>query len=50
MFEQCGGAYLMISISKGNMTEEDLMKEIGSLEVVKYDVKMRKALDFLKNN
>lgn len=25
MFEQCGGAYLKISISKGNMTEEDLI-------------------------
>ena len=25
MFEQCGGAYLKISIAKGNMTEEDLI-------------------------
>jgi len=33
-----------------HMTEEDLMKEIGSLEVVKYDVKMKKALEVLKEN
>lgn len=33
-----------------HMTEEDLMKEIGSLEVVKYDVRMKKALEVLKEN
>ena len=33
-----------------HMTEEDLMKEIGSLEVVKYDVRMKKALEVLKDN
>lgn len=33
-----------------HMTEEELMKEIGSLEVVKYDVKMQKALEVLKEN
>jgi len=33
-----------------HMTEEDLMKEIGSLEIVKYDVKMKKALEVLKEN
>lgn len=33
-----------------HMTKEDLMKEIGSLEVVKYDVRMKKALEVLKEN
>ena len=33
-----------------HMTEEELMKEIGSLEVVKYDVRMKKALEVLKEN
>ena len=33
-----------------HMTEEELMKEIGSLEVVKYDVRMKKALEVLKDN
>ena len=33
-----------------HMTEEELMKEIGSLEVVKYDVRMKKALELLKEN
>ena len=33
-----------------HMTEEALMKEIGSLEVVKYDVRMKKALEVLKEN
>ena len=33
-----------------HMTEEDLMKEIGSLDVVKYDVRMKKALEVLKEN
>ena len=31
-----------------HMTEEELLKEIGSLEVVKFDVKMKKALEVLK--
>lgn len=33
-----------------HMTEEDLMKEIGSIEVVKYDTRMKKALEVLKEN
>ena len=33
-----------------HMTEEELMKEIGSLEVVKYDVRMKKAIEVLKEN
>lgn len=33
-----------------HMTEEALMKEFGSLEVVKYDVRMKKALEVLKEN
>ena len=33
-----------------HMSEEELMKEIGSLEVVKYDVRMKKALEVLKEN
>ena len=33
-----------------HMTEEELMKEIGSIEVVKYDVRMKKALEVLKEN
>lgn len=33
-----------------HMTEEELLKEIGSLEVVKYDVRMKKALEVLKEN
>lgn len=33
-----------------HMTEEELLKEIGSLEVLKYDVKMKKALELLKAN
>jgi len=33
-----------------NMTEEDIMKEIGSLEIVKYDLAMRKAVEVLKEN
>lgn len=32
------------------MTEEDLMKELGTLEVVKYDLSMRKAIEVLKEN
>lgn len=33
-----------------HMTEEALMKEFGSLEVVKYDVRMKKAIEVLKEN
>ena len=33
-----------------NMTEEELLKEIGSLEALKYDLSMRKAIDVLKDN
>jgi len=33
-----------------HMSEEELMKEIGSLEVVKYDVRMKKTLELLKEN
>ena len=32
------------------MTEEDIMKELGSLEVVKYDLAMQKAIELLKEN
>ena len=32
------------------MTEEELMKELGTLEVVKYDLSMRKAIEVLKEN
>lgn len=33
-----------------HMTKEELLKEIGSIEAIKYDVKMKKALELLKNN
>lgn len=33
-----------------NMTEDEVMKRLGSLEVVKYDLSMRKAIEFLKEN
>lgn len=32
------------------MTEEDIMKELESLEVVKYDLSMQKAIELLKEN
>lgn len=32
------------------MTEEEIMKELQSLEVLKYDLRMRKAIEFLKEN
>ena len=32
------------------ITKEELVKAYGSMEVVKYDLKMHKALDFLKEN
>ena len=31
-----------------NMTKEDLIKEFGGLEVVKYDLRMRKAIEIIK--
>ncbi len=33
-----------------NMGKEDLVKTIGGKDMIKYDVKMHKALEFLKNN
>ena len=32
------------------VSEEELLKEFGSLDVVKYDLSMRKAIEILKNN
>ncbi|MGN1342539.1 MAG: trigger factor [Bacilli bacterium] len=32
------------------MTEEELLKELGSLEIIKYDLAMRKAIELLKEN
>ena len=32
------------------MTEEELLKELGRLEIVKYDLAMRKAIELLKEN
>ena len=32
------------------MKEEDFKKEFGGIEMVKYDMKMRKAIDALKAN
>ena len=32
------------------MDQEELLKAFGSMEVLKYDAKMRKTLEFLKNN
>ena len=32
------------------MTKEELLKAFGSKDVVKYDLKMRRTLDFLKEN
>lgn len=37
-------------IEKYHVTEEEIMKELGSLEVVKYDLRMKKAIDILKEN
>ena len=31
-----------------NMKEDDLIKEYGGLDMIKYDVKMQKALDIIK--
>ncbi len=33
-----------------NMSEEELLKELGSIDVLKYDMLMRKAIDILKEN
>ena len=33
-----------------HMTKEELLKEIGSIEAIKYDVKMKKALELLKSS
>ncbi len=33
-----------------NMSEDDVLENIGGIDMIKYDVKMRKALEFLKNN
>ena len=35
---------------KDAFDEEDIMKELGSLEVVKYDLAMQKAIELLKEN
>lgn len=35
---------------KYKMTEEEIMKELGSLEIIKYDLAMRKAIEVLKEN
>lgn len=35
---------------KYKMTEEELLKEFGSLEVVKYDLSMRKAIELLQES
>ena len=32
------------------ITEEELLKELGSLEALKYDLAMRKAVEVLKEN
>ncbi|MDD2505266.1 MAG: hypothetical protein PHF21_03200 [Bacilli bacterium] len=31
-------------------TEEELLKMVGDKEMISYDLKMRKAIDILKNN
>ena len=33
-----------------NMTNEDITKELGGIESIKYDIKVRKAIDVLKGN
>lgn len=35
---------------KYNMKKEEFLKEFGGLDMVKYDLEMRKALEFLKDN
>jgi len=34
---------------KFNIKEEDVLKEFGSKEMLKYDLEMNKVLDFLKD-
>ena len=33
-----------------NIEKDEFIKMIGGTEMIKYDVRMRKALEFLKNN
>ncbi len=35
---------------KYQMTEEDLLKSLGNTDIIKYDLKMRRAADFLQKN
>lgn len=35
---------------KYQMTKDDYINALGGLEIVKYDLKMKKAIEFLKNN
>ena len=35
---------------KYNMLSEDFLKELGGLEVLKYDMTMRKAVDVMKES
>jgi trigger factor len=35
---------------KYQMTNEELINAFGGLDMIKYDVEMRKTIDFLKNN
>lgn len=43
-------AELKNMIEKYHVTEEEIMKELGSLEVIKYDLRMKKAIEILKEN
>lgn len=43
-------AELKKTADKYNMKEEELLKEFGSLDVFKYDMRMRKAIELLKEN
>ena len=33
-----------------NIPKDDLLNQIGGIEMIKFDLKMKKALEFLKNN
>ena len=35
---------------KYNMKEEEFLKAFGGIEMVKYDLEMRKVIDYLKEN
>ena len=35
---------------KYNVSKEEFLKQFGGIEMVKYDLEMRKAIDFLKEN